>query len=249
MKLIGLTRVRNEAHILKDTLDHWGQICDSIYVYDDASSDRSVKIAEAHPKVFPKHFGCFLWTPTPEREGQQREILFKFACDSERLTENDWLCYFDADERLEGVTRKDLERPISGIKVRLFDFYITPGDLEKPYHQRQLCGPEYRETLIFFRYSPSVHYRSGIVREPLGVQQPIVTQGFIRHYGKAISIEHWNAKCDFYAEHFAEPYKSKWKNRKHRAVHTQSDFGASLVNWSDVVSGKVAVGPCLYKSY
>src|ERR1700704_6254798 len=49
--LIGITRVRNEALILRDTLDYVGKHVDAIVAYDDASADRTVEILRGHPKV------------------------------------------------------------------------------------------------------------------------------------------------------------------------------------------------------
>ena len=49
--LIGITRVRNEALILQDTLDYVGQNVDAIVAYDDASTDRTLDILGGHPKV------------------------------------------------------------------------------------------------------------------------------------------------------------------------------------------------------
>src|SRR5204863_5698397 len=49
--LIAITRVRNEALILRDTLDYVGQHVDAIVAYDDASTDRTLEILGGHPNV------------------------------------------------------------------------------------------------------------------------------------------------------------------------------------------------------
>ena len=49
--LIGITRVRNEALVLRDTLDYVGKQVDAIVAYDDASTDRTLEILREHPKV------------------------------------------------------------------------------------------------------------------------------------------------------------------------------------------------------
>ena len=49
--LVGLTRMRNEALLLPDTLDYLAQCVDAIVAYDDASTDDTVEILRAHPKV------------------------------------------------------------------------------------------------------------------------------------------------------------------------------------------------------
>jgi hypothetical protein len=54
--LIGITRVRNEALILQDTLDYVGKNVDAIVAYDDASTDRTLEILGEHPKVALERF-------------------------------------------------------------------------------------------------------------------------------------------------------------------------------------------------
>ena len=49
--LVGLTRVRNEALLLPDTLDYLSAHVDAIVGYDDASTDDTVEILKHHPKV------------------------------------------------------------------------------------------------------------------------------------------------------------------------------------------------------
>ena len=51
MKIIGMTRIRNEQLIIKDTINHLASFCNEIYVYDDHSTDDTYKICVNHPKV------------------------------------------------------------------------------------------------------------------------------------------------------------------------------------------------------
>jgi hypothetical protein len=46
-----MTRLRNEALVLPDTLSYLGKEVDAIIAYDDASTDRRLDILRAHPKV------------------------------------------------------------------------------------------------------------------------------------------------------------------------------------------------------
>src|SRR5262245_53609676 len=50
-QLVAMTRIRNEALILPDTLDHLATQVDAIVAYDDASTDETVDILRKHPKV------------------------------------------------------------------------------------------------------------------------------------------------------------------------------------------------------
>jgi len=49
--LVAMTRIRNEALILPDTLDYLSTQVDAIVAYDDASTDDTVDILRKHPKV------------------------------------------------------------------------------------------------------------------------------------------------------------------------------------------------------
>ncbi|MBU4555275.1 MAG: hypothetical protein KJ747_00185, partial [Actinobacteria bacterium] len=68
-----------------------------------------------------------------------------------------------------------------------------------------------------------------------GVKKPM-RSGYVKHYGKAISIAEWEVTCDYYIENFPEPYRSKWSARKGCAIHTESDFARPLMSWEDAKS-------------
>ena len=55
----------------------------------------------------------------------------------------DWILCFDADERYE-VPREFNFANWDALRMKLFDFYITPEDADKPYTARRWCGPEFR---------------------------------------------------------------------------------------------------------
>ena len=48
-----------------------------------------------------------------------------------------------------------------------------------------------------------------------------------QHYGKALSVDHWEETCDYYIRHFPfETYGKKWTERKGQAIHVQVRFQA-----------------------
>src|SRR6266498_3970665 len=100
MTIFGITRIRNESFIIRDTLDHFGLICDGgIFVYDDMSTDDTVGICRAHPSVITIIQGTS-WDYNRERaEFENRQAIF-LEC-AKISHKDDWLLYFDADERLE----------------------------------------------------------------------------------------------------------------------------------------------------
>ncbi len=237
MKFTGLTRVRNEGDILSDTLDHMSTFCSEVFVFDDASEDDTAEVARRHP--ITRHIiQSTRWDAEQQSiESHQRHILFEHA---RKAAENQWFIYLDADERLE--FDMDLVRntpyDVAGLSFRLFDFYMTPDDHED--HERgqplaslrRWCGPEYRDIVMAFHRDRTVFPpQEECVREPYieGFQS---LAGYVRHYGKALSVEEWERKCDFYSRCFPR-YADKWRQRKGRAIHTHSDFGATLIEWKD----------------
>jgi glycosyltransferase involved in cell wall biosynthesis len=237
MKIFGLTKIRNEEAIIKDTLDNWGQICDEIYVVDDASTDRTVEICQVHPKV-KKVQVVSEWDTDRERaEWVNRQLALTMA--QEKATPEDWFCYFDADEQLYDFTDWDLFKKYELISCQLFDIYITPKDVDKSYQQRKWMGPEFRVIPFFFKNSPYLRYwmpdQRVITYDP-AVKS--VRHGFVKHYSKGISIEQYEATCRYYIDYWPK-YSEKWKNRVGKAVKTDmlSDFGNKLIKWKDRDTG------------
>ncbi len=240
-KIIGLTKVRNEAAIMKDTLDRWGEICTGgIYVYDDVSDDMTVNICRTHPKVKDIVIG-HVWDADREKaEWMNRQMVLARA--QQDADADTWFVYFDADEHLYNFNEWGLfENPdVNAIACRLYDFYITPEDEKKHYLEREWIGPEFRTIIFFFRNLPGIRYHlpdQRVVTLPGNVGN-IPIHGDIKHYGKGFSVAHWEATCDYYIK-FWPKYNDKWRQRKGKAVHTdmRSDFGNKLIKWSDRGSG------------
>ncbi len=234
LRVAGITRVRNEADIIQDTLDYMADFCsEGIFVYDDASTDETAEICEAHPAV-KEVIHRPVWDGSRSgrqaAEGKYRMEVYSLAMKS---VGPDWIYCFDADERPElDLNGVNLDRTV-GIRLRLFDFYITPEDQNKPWNFRTWIGPEYRDILMMFR---AQMVESFMDREPLlkyGNQE--LRAGFVKHYGKAKSVHEWEETCNYYGNHLPEPYRSKWLSRKGKAVKHDycSDFGSNLIKWDD----------------
>ena len=160
-------------------------------------------------------------------EGRHRGLLLQTAC---ALLQFDWMLCFDADERVAGDLRGLLQGPrtgdCEGIRVRLFDAYMTPDDCA-PYQShlellgfRQFFGPEQRDILMLWRNREKVFFAERHAREPGGIKQ-LRTELYCQHYGKSLSVEHWEETCDYYIRHFPfETYGRKWLDRKGQAIGT-----------------------------
>lgn len=241
-KIIGITKIRNESLIIKETLDRWAGICTGgIYVYDDVSTDSTVQICKEHPAVKFVIEGTF-WDPDREKaEWMNRQMVLDRARKDVVGEADVWFVYFDADEHLYNFDQFELflTPGINAIACRLYDLYITPEDVTSNYLDREMIGPEFRTIVFFFRNMPGIQYYlpdQRIVTLPSNVGN-IPIHGDIKHYGKGLSVEHWEATCDYYIR-FWPKYSDKWRKRKGKAIHDgYSDFGNPLIKWQDRMQG------------
>jgi len=222
--ITGITRVRNESLILEDTLRHYLGFLDSVILYDDDSTDATADIAASFDRV--QVIRGDKWRLDRTAEETRHRALLLDKC------QTDWIFCFDADERLEGGL-PDLTA--DAYRFALFDGYMT-AEYAEPYTGGKLAqlprmwGPERRDILMLFRKSKA-RYVGLDKREPNVSGRVALAKARVRHYGKCLSVEHWEETCDYYAQHFPEPYKSKWAARKGKAIHRLSDFGKPLMGW------------------
>jgi Glycosyl transferase family 2 len=94
---------RNEALVLRDTLDYVGRHVDAIVAYDDASTDQTLEILHGHPKVaLIVANGSWEEDIKARRiaEGRHRGLLLQIA---RTQLQFDWMFCFDANERVSGI--------------------------------------------------------------------------------------------------------------------------------------------------
>lgn len=243
--LIGITRVRNESLVLGDTLDYVGAHVDAIIAYDDASTDDTLDILCSHPKVALVIKNTLWESDVAARlfaETRHRGLLLQVARSQLSF---EWALCFDADERVIGNLRDFIgdasATNCNGVRIQLFDAYMTPDDHAPFVHGQNLLdfrrffGPEKRDILMLWRNLPQVFYGGLDAREPMGVNR-VITDFYCQHYGKAISVIQWEETCDYYIKHFPfETYGRKWLARKGHAIHTESDFSRPLFEWGSVL--------------
>jgi glycosyltransferase involved in cell wall biosynthesis len=238
MNLIGITRVRNEALIIADTVNHFLARCDHIVMYDDCSTDDTVEIAlEAGGDRLTVIPGTEHRANRHNEETRHRKIVHERA---EELGA-DWCLCFDADERLVGDLPALDVAGVTGYTFRLFDGYLTEERQELYYPGEDLAelprlwGPEYRDILMLFRSDRASWTNPGL-RQPFvrGVKK--WGGVFVKHYGKCMSVEQWEEACDYYSKGFPPSFRQRWAPRRGKAIHTRSDFGRPLFSWTELMS-------------
>lgn len=242
--LVVLLRVRNEELILEDTLNHLSGFADLIVAYEDASTDKTRKILRANPKVALIIENDTWLSGVEDRlhsETRHRGLLLQEA---RKRWKFHWCMCCDADERYVGdirrfVTESDYSIEPDAIRISLFDAYMTEVD-NAAYQQgqsllnfRHLFGPECRNILMLWKNTEEIAYRGLDAREPC-VSGEVAVRFHCQHYGKSLSVAHWEATCEYYVNHFPyDPYGKKWEARKGKAIHDLSDFGRPLFPWGD----------------
>ena len=233
----GITKVRDEAHVIADTLDSWAQVCDEVFVYDDCSTDDTVEICRAHPVVREVISSNLLDPDRLRAEWFNRQCVLSSA----QRFDPDWIAYFDGDEHLYTFDKAMLDDPsVHVIATHWTDMMITPEDADLPeerYKERRWCTAEYRQIPFFYRNTPELGFSlpdQRIMHHRRVPSYPI--NGIIQHWGKGFSERIWERKVEYYGEVFGL-YTQKWRDRKGMAVHDYvSDDGHPLILWEDLLT-------------
>ena len=130
MRIHGLMLVKDEADIVGATLEAAARWCDSIYVFDNGSSDGTWELIQAiaarDPRVVP-----YKQDAKPFRQSLRGEIFRQFR---DRAHPGDWWCILDGDEFYIDDPREFL----AAVPARYgevwsssFQYYFTERDLER----------------------------------------------------------------------------------------------------------------------
>ena len=132
---------------------------------------------------------------------------------------------FDADERVTGDLRGFMQETHSsdcdGVRVELFDAYMTPDD-QAPYRAgrelldfRRYFGPERRDILMLWRNRPEVSFAQHLARacwHRTRGDRPALPTLWQGAFGRTLG-----RTCDYYIRHFPfDTYGRKWRDRRVR---------------------------------
>ena len=187
------------------------------------------------------HVGTLVAAPT-NKEG---EVYLRVLDMARAELPHEWMLCFDPDERIAGDLRGFVSSlahdECDAVRVQLFDAYMTQDD-HTPYTKgdelldfRRFYGPEQRNILMLWRNRPEIVFAEGDGRTPRGMAREKIGL-YCQHYGKSLSVAHWEETCDYYIRHFPfETYGKKWTERKGQAIHTESDFKRPLYEWGEAL--------------
>lgn len=247
-KITLISRLRNEELLLPDFLNHLDPFINEAFFFDDCSQDSSYEILRAYPKTkfiirnnFHSRDQQFIQTT-------QRHLLLELV---KKNTSNDFLLLAEPDEHIEFNFDKLEEydkQGVNGIFFKLFDAYLTPKD-KAPYKKRQKLwnfrkyfGPEMREIGFLFRKDKAKYDLTMPGQRQPNIIGKTIVDGYVQHYGKAMSVKDWEEKCDYYI-HSMPMLSKKWQDRKGKAIKKdyKSDFGRKLLMWDDIISGESSI--------
>jgi glycosyltransferase involved in cell wall biosynthesis len=235
--IVGIMKVWNEIELISDALQHLAEMTDHMFVYDDVSDDGTRAVLREWQRAENNLTLIEGVERHPSRPAAQGGLLNE-VLQAAKVAEPEWILQIDVDERLE-LGEIDFDR-YDAFRFRLFDYYITPEDVTVGYEDRTWLGPEYRDICMLFRAFPEMAYGWHDQREMWGFPRGyrMGRGGWAKHYGKAVSVERWERQCTYYGENFPEPYRTKWLNRRGKAVKhdMKSDFGRPLIKWEEKVS-------------
>ncbi len=127
MKIHGIMLVKNEADIIEYTIEQSRNWCDSIYVYDNGSTDDTWDIVQRLSST-DKRIVPFKQDDAPFRDALRGEVFRQF---SKNASTGDWWCRLDADEVYIDDPRTFLQRVPTAHHVVWslhYQYYLTKDE-------------------------------------------------------------------------------------------------------------------------
>jgi hypothetical protein len=183
MRIHGICLVKNEGDIMRYFLGQSARWCDSIYVFDNGSTDSTwataQELARTMPQIIP-----FQQDGRPFNDALRAEVFQHFKS---RAQPGDWWCRLDADEIYIDDPRAFLSRVARRHHVvwsQHLQYYLTSADLPRFRPQDELTAPVigadnlpryYRADASesrFFRHRPGLQWADGAWPHHLGLVAP-----------------------------------------------------------------------------
>lgn len=157
MKIIGVLPLKNEGWILKYTLACLSDFCDEIIALDDGSTDNSISILEACPKV-KQIIRNAPRSPKLRNEPKNWNRLTK-----EAIKRNaDWIFYTDADEMLSKNIVDRIHQLVSEENVDIYQFpKLSPWrglEVYRCENDKWLAPPRNVLNPILIRANTGIHW-------------------------------------------------------------------------------------------
>jgi len=129
VRIHGIMLVKDEADVIGETLEAAQRWCDSIYVFDNGSTDGTweyvLRMAERSDRVIP-----FKQEATPFSQSLRGEVFRHYR---DRAQPGDWWCILDGDEIYIDDPREFLTQVpqrYGEVWSSSFQYYFTDADLE-----------------------------------------------------------------------------------------------------------------------
>lgn len=191
MKLNAICIIKNEADIILETLNNALRFCDTIYVFDNGSTDGSWELI-CEKALNDKRIVITAHTDEIYRNQFRNRVYNMFH---HRYSPSDWWYILDADEMLINDPRpmliKAMQRYKNQMRVWQAQFYFTDNDLAvydqenkslKVSERRRYYRINWREPR-FFRNSPSEKWPENISgKVPPFCQKLYRPSPICRHY-------------------------------------------------------------------
>ena len=149
--------VRDEARVLEECLTSIEGVVDEIVLVDTGSSDDSPKIAADHGARVIHHS----W----DRDFAQARNVGLNAASGE------WILYIDADERLIGADRAQIQALLDGAPEVAFRLLLRPDSRSTPYREHRLWRSDPRIRFagkIHEKVTPAIGALARLERRPVG---------------------------------------------------------------------------------